>query len=125
MIHDIGKSTSRATVHDFCTLGLDAVRDLALSGWTLRDIRGANFNLTESPSSQVVVTIDLHAAGHVIPSPSPERLAIVAAKRFFDMFQSCVSDDYPGIHDWARLNLSLIVWNYDYDPSFPDSEEDM
>jgi len=101
------------------------VRDLALSGWTLRDIRGANLILTGSPSSRAVVMIDLYAAEHVIPPPSPERLAIMDAKRFFDTFQSCVSDDYPGIHDWARQNLPLIVWNYDYDPSFPDSEEDM
>ncbi|KAJ6631568.1 hypothetical protein B0H10DRAFT_2207201 [Mycena sp. CBHHK59/15] len=83
-IHDVSKSKSTPA----CTLGLDAVRDLALSGWTLRDIRGANFSLTGSPGSRAVVMIDLYAAEHVIPPPSPERLAIVDAKRFFDTFQS-------------------------------------
>ncbi|KAJ6573459.1 hypothetical protein DFH09DRAFT_1362096 [Mycena vulgaris] len=122
-IHDVAKSRSTAAIHDFCTLGLDAVRDLALSSWTLPDIRGANFILTGSPGSQAVVMIDLYAAEHVTSPPSPERLAIVDAKQFFDMFQSCVSDDYPGIHDWATQNLPLIVWNYDYDSSFPDFED--
>ncbi|KAJ7882919.1 hypothetical protein B0H13DRAFT_1890620 [Mycena leptocephala] len=123
-IHDVTKSMSTATVHDFCTLGLDAVRDLALSGWILRDIRGANFILTGSPGSQAVVMIDLYDTEHIRP-PSPERLAIVDTKRFFDTFQSCVSDDYPGIHDWARQHLPLIVWDNDCDPSLPDSEENM
>jgi hypothetical protein len=50
---------------------------------------------------------------------------MVDARRFFDTFQSCVSDDYPGIHDWARQHLPLIVWDYNYDPSLPDSEENM
>jgi hypothetical protein len=68
--------------------------------------------------------IDLYDTVHVIPPPTLERLAMVDAKRFFDAFQSCVSDEYPGIHDWAKQNLPLIVWNYDYDPSFPDPEED-
>ncbi|KAJ7042898.1 hypothetical protein C8F04DRAFT_56368 [Mycena alexandri] len=39
-IHNVAKSMSTDTVHDFCTLGLNAVRDLALSGWTLRDMSG-------------------------------------------------------------------------------------
>ncbi|KAJ7939874.1 hypothetical protein B0H13DRAFT_2299919 [Mycena leptocephala] len=124
-IHDVAKSMSTDAVHDFCTLGLDAVRDSALSGWTLRDIRCADFILTGSPGSRAVVMIDLYDTEHVIPPPTLERLAMVDAKRFFDAFQNCVRDDYPGIHDWARQNLPLIVWNYDYDPSFPDSEEDM
>ncbi|KAJ7936934.1 hypothetical protein B0H13DRAFT_2649327 [Mycena leptocephala] len=121
-MHDVAKSKSTAAVHEFCILGLEAVRELALSGWTLRDIRGANFIFTGLPGSQAVVIIDLYGAEHVVPPPSPERLAIVDAKRFFDTFQSRVTDDYAGIHDWARQHLPLIVWDYDYDPG---SEVDM
>jgi hypothetical protein len=95
---------------------------LALSGWTLRDIRGANFILTGLPGSQAVVIIDLYGAEHVVPPPSPERLAVVDAKRFFDAFQTCVADDYPSIHDWARQHLPRIVWDYDYDPSEEDTQ---
>ncbi|KAJ7798232.1 hypothetical protein B0H14DRAFT_2530441 [Mycena olivaceomarginata] len=119
-IHDVAKSMSTDTVHDFCTLGLDAVRDLAFSGWTLRDIRCSNFILSGSSGSRAVVMIDLYDTVHVIPPPKLERLAMVDAKRFFDAFQSCVSEEYPGIHDWAKQNLPLIVWDYDYDPSFPE-----
>ncbi|KAJ6584498.1 hypothetical protein B0H19DRAFT_1249460 [Mycena capillaripes] len=81
-IHDVAKSMSTDAVHDFCTLGLDAVRDLTLSGWTLGDIRCANFILTGSPE-------------HVIPPPTLECLAVVDAKRFFDAFQNCVGTTTP------------------------------
>ncbi|KAJ7672769.1 hypothetical protein B0H17DRAFT_1141147 [Mycena rosella] len=124
-IHNIAKSKSTAVLHNFCTLCLDAVRDLALSGWTLHNIPGANFILTSSSGSQAAVMIDLYAAEHAIPLPSPQCLEVMDLKQFFDMFQNCISDDYPGIHDWARCNLPLIVWDYDYDPSVPDSEEDV
>jgi hypothetical protein len=69
--------------------------------------------------------IYLYDTEHFRPLPLPERLAIMDAKRFFDTFQNCVSDDYPGIRDWARQHLPLIVWDNDCDPSLPDSEENM
>ncbi|KAJ7227636.1 hypothetical protein C8J57DRAFT_1252354 [Mycena rebaudengoi] len=116
---------SKDAVHDFCTLGLDAVKELALSGWTLADIRCANFILTGSPGSRAVVMIDLYETEQVIPPPTLKRLAKVDARRFFNAFINCVWDDYPGIYDWARQNLPSIVWSCDIDPEFPDSEEDM
>ncbi|KAJ7769705.1 hypothetical protein DFH07DRAFT_282467 [Mycena maculata] len=86
-IHDVAKSMSTDVIHDFCTLGLDAVRDLALSGWTLRDIRCSNFILCGSSGSAVVVMVDLYDTVRVIPPPTLERLAMVDAKRFLMRFK--------------------------------------
>ncbi|KAJ7719035.1 hypothetical protein B0H16DRAFT_1739631 [Mycena metata] len=123
-VHDIVTFTSTADVHDFCSLGLDAVRDLALSGWTLRDIRCGNFILCGRPDSQTVVIIYLYATKHITTPPSPERLAMVDAMRFYYMFARCVGDKYPDIHDWAAKSLPRGVWDYDYDHGFSESEDD-
>ncbi|KAJ7293874.1 hypothetical protein C8J57DRAFT_1553446 [Mycena rebaudengoi] len=112
-IHDVVKSMSKDAVHDFCTLGLNAVRESALSGWTLADIRCHNFILTGSPGSRAVVMIDLYDTKRVISPPTLKRLAKVNARRLFNVFKNCARDDYPGIYDWARQNLPSIVWSYD------------
>ncbi|KAJ6487916.1 hypothetical protein C8R45DRAFT_1144560 [Mycena sanguinolenta] len=118
-VHEIAKSSSTAAIHHFCTLGLDAARDLSLSGWFHPDIRCSNFILAGSSGSQAVVIIDLYAAEYVTPPPSLERLAMVDAKRFFAMFAGCVSYDYLGFRDWAKQNLEPVVWDHTYDPN-PD-----
>ncbi|KAJ7216557.1 hypothetical protein GGX14DRAFT_605197 [Mycena pura] len=120
-IHGVAKlsKNNKDMVHDFCNLGLDAVRELALSGWTLRDMSCSNFILSSSSGSKAVVMIDLYDAVYVKPPPTLKRLAMVDANRFFYWFQLCVRDEYPGFYDWAMQNLPVVVWGP------PDFKEDM
>ncbi|KAJ7648188.1 hypothetical protein DFH06DRAFT_573553 [Mycena polygramma] len=46
-------------IQECCKLGVAAVRDLAESGWRLRDIRCRNFMVPGKPGARTVVLIDL------------------------------------------------------------------
>jgi hypothetical protein len=138
--NDVDESTPEADIHDFvrlhlrclyldltllnkCALGVDAVRDFARSGWSLRDIRAPNFILTGAPGAWTVVIIDLFLV-RPCGSLNLERIAEIAAREFFFNFALCVRDVCPGIYNWARKNLPRLVWSFREQPSSLDSEED-
>ncbi|KAJ7924521.1 hypothetical protein B0H13DRAFT_1187386 [Mycena leptocephala] len=122
-VNDVDESTSKADIHDFCALGVDAVRDFARSGWSLRDIRGPNFILTGAPGAWIVVIIDLFLA-QPCGSLDLERVAEIEARQFFFNFAICVRDVCPGIYKWARKDLPRLVWSFPEQPSSLDSEEE-
>ncbi|KAJ7277002.1 hypothetical protein C8J57DRAFT_1714160 [Mycena rebaudengoi] len=121
-VNNVDKSTSKADIHDFCALGVNAVRNFAHSGWSLGDIRGPNFILTGAPGAMTVVIIDLFLV-QPCGSLDLERVAEIEARRFFFNFAICVRDVYPGIYKWARKHLPRLVWSFPKQPSSVDSEE--
>ncbi|KAJ6466340.1 hypothetical protein C8R45DRAFT_486273 [Mycena sanguinolenta] len=119
---------SPASVNYSCELGLKAIRDLALSGWTLGNIGStSNYILNNSAENPVVVMIDLFDTVYIEdlqPPPSFERVAFISAKRFFNAFNLSVRDRCPSFLDWAKQNLPREVWDFVYFPDSPDRESE-
>ncbi|KAJ6466353.1 hypothetical protein C8R45DRAFT_1219451 [Mycena sanguinolenta] len=112
-----------ASVTHFCELGLKTVQDLALSGWSLHNMSGANFIVTNPSDNPVVVMTDLCRTAYIPPLPL-ERVAFIDGQRFFDAFAVCVRDSCPSFLDWAMQTLPRDVWDYDFDPEDPDVESE-
>ncbi|KAJ7657510.1 hypothetical protein B0H17DRAFT_354651 [Mycena rosella] len=123
--HQAAMSKVIPTIHDFCTLGVAAVRDFALGAWCLRDIRGPNFILTPAsgPGARCVVLIDLFEAREAseLTPENVEELARISARDFYVEFLHAVWDVYPGFSKWAHRNLPRDVWGQ---VTLDDSDEE-
>ncbi|KAJ7264107.1 hypothetical protein B0H12DRAFT_1321544 [Mycena haematopus] len=110
-VNGVADSGSISNIRDFCVLGVDAVREFVLGGWTLRDVRPPNFILTGAPGAWAVVIIDLFLSTP-INSANRERIAILEAHNFFFRFVLCVNDVDKDIYNWAKKTLPYSVWSF-------------
>ncbi|KAJ7807291.1 hypothetical protein B0H14DRAFT_3764867 [Mycena olivaceomarginata] len=122
--NDVDESTPEADIHDFCALGVDAVRDFARSGWSLRDIRAPNFILTGAPGAWTVVIIDLFLV-RPCGSLNLERVAEIAAGEFFFNFRPLACEtSAPAFTTGLEKDLPRLVWSFREQSSSLGSEED-
>ncbi|KAJ7453252.1 hypothetical protein B0H11DRAFT_1926992 [Mycena galericulata] len=91
-VNGVADSASISNIRDFCALGVDAVREFVLGGWTLRDIRPPNFILTGTPGAWAVVIVDLFLSNPIKSTADRELIARLQARSFFFAFVFCVRD---------------------------------
>ncbi|KAJ7070169.1 hypothetical protein C8F01DRAFT_1246305 [Mycena amicta] len=120
-VKDVVQSASISTIHDFCALGVNAVREFVHGGWTLLDIQSSNFILTGGPGAWAVVIIDIFLSEPMESNIDRERMANYQAQDFFFKFVFDVLAVDKDIYTWAEKNLIGVVLLL---PSPPDSDDE-
>ncbi|KAJ7853657.1 hypothetical protein B0H14DRAFT_2757922 [Mycena olivaceomarginata] len=104
---DVIESMIITDIQAFCKLGVDAVTELARSGWVLSDLRAPNFILTGPRGAWTIVIIDLCDIQPVQVTKDIQKRATRTGYHFFCQFVTWVQDLGVGIQmfPWAEKNL--------------------